>query len=344
MNENTLLVAFLLLPHLTGGGAWWFFRWRRGRQRTLAALIAGNGLILMFLVSLMVVGGEIYFRFVFDETDSFGLTKTTRKWFERHEQMNAVGVRDSIDYRPKIAPGKRRVTFLGDSFTVGHGVPDVEQRFVNRVRAARPGEEVQMLARNGLDTGPEVNALAGVVAVGYQLDTVVLVYCLNDIADLVPEWQGILRRIYAFSRVNFLVEHSYFFNALYFHIRVPRDPELSGYYRFVHDNYEGPIWETQQGRLRQLRDGVRAAGGRLVVVTFPFLHELGPDYRYADVHTRLDELWKSLGVPHLDLLPVFTAHESADLVVNGFDAHPNEFAHGLAADAIGKFLDSELAD
>ena len=39
-------------------------------------------------------------------------------------------------------------------------------------------------------------------------------------------------------------------------------------------------------------------------------------------------------MPHLDLLPVFRGFSPAQLTVNPFDAHPNEFANELAAKAI----------
>ena len=40
----------------------------------------------------------------------------------------------------------------------------------------------------------------------------------------------------------------------------------------------------------------------------------------------------------LDLLPAYRAHRDEDLVVNRFDAHPNERAHAIAAKEILAFL------
>ena len=50
-------------------------------------------------------------------------------------------------------------------------------------------------------------------------------------------------------------------------------------------------------------------------------------------------MWERLSVPHLDLLDVFEGEPPEDLVVNPYDAHPNEHAHRLAAAAILRFLD-----
>ena len=80
-----------------------------------------------------------------------------------------------------------------------------------------------------------------------------------------------------------------------------------------------------------------------MVVTFPFLHALGDDYAYRDVHGRLDALsGDELGMRHLDLLPVYEEYKPGKLVVGKVDAHPNEFAHELAAEAIAEFLEPEL--
>ena len=56
------------------------------------------------------------------------------------------------------------------------------------------------------------------------------------------------------------------------------------------------------------------------------------------MHEELDRFWRQLGVPHLDLLPVYAGIPGQELVVNPYDAHPNEYANRLAAKAVGKFL------
>src|ERR1043166_10236465 len=97
-------------------------------------LAAGNALVFCFLCSLGFLGGEIYYRFIYDTTDSFNYTKVSRRWQARHYQKNAQTVRDNVNYQLRIPPVKRRITFIGDSFTAGHGVKNVEDRFANRNR------------------------------------------------------------------------------------------------------------------------------------------------------------------------------------------------------------------
>jgi len=343
MAENLLLAVLLGLPITLG---YWLQRFFRKQQRHKKAgvprLLAGNALVLSFLCAIVVLLGEIHYRFFFDSTDSFGLTKATQRWFDRHFQANSSGFRDTIDYLPRAPAEKRRVTFLGDSFTAGHGVANVEDRFANRIRATRPDWEVHVLASLGWDTELELSVLKLYGDQGFQIDDVVLIYGLNDIADIVPEWQEILRGVYESSTPGFLARHSYFFNTLYYRWKASRDPEIANYYQFVLKNYEGAVWEKQKRRLRALSDFVDSQGGQLLVVTFPFVHNLGPDYQYRRVHERLDEVWRNLEVPHLDLLSAFEASPTADLVVNPYDPHPNERAHAIAAESIADFIDANL--
>lgn len=354
MEENAVFLAFLSLPLVLGYGLFRFFRRRRLDTRPVSwpQLACGNLLVLSFLLSLLLLGGETYFRFFYDATDSFGLTKTTQQWFDRHYHINSSGFRDSLaDYPLKMAPGRRRITFLGDSFTAAHGVKDVEQRFANRIRSEHPEWEIHVLAECGWDTGQELLALEDAETNGYlldvenyDLDVVVLVYCLNDVADIDPQWAALTGDARRFSTLGHLAEHSYCLNTLYWRLRVATDPQLADYYGFLERSYQGDVWRRQQERLKALRDLVRRRCGRLLVVTFPFLHDLDADYQLAHAHSQLDGLWNRLDVPHLDLLPLFRSHDPSELVVNKFDAHPNEFAHGIAAKAIAGFLQRHIAE
>lgn len=348
MNDNLFLILCVGLNIGLMIALWAFFRRLKNRGDRLVLKrerIGGNLLVFLLLCSLILSGGEIRFRYFVDTTDSFGLTKMTRRWFDRHFHINDSGFRDSYPlYHNMMRPGRRRIMFLGDSFTAAHGVPDVEDRFANLIRERLPDTEVHVFAECGWDTGAELDIVRKASEFQYELDIVVLVYCLNDIADISPQWQTVMQSVYEKDRPGFFVESSWLINAMHHRLKAARDPNISKYYDFVHDNYEGDVWEEQQQRLTELNRLVGESNGRLAVVTFPFLHALGDSYAYADVHSRLDEFWSSLGVPHLDLLKTYSGKSPGEIVVNRFDAHPNESSHKMAADAIEPFLQSLLAN
>lgn len=341
--EDIVLLVCIVLSPTFAAALVWFFRDQATRNSgSRLRLVAGNLLVLSLLLSVVLLGGEVYYRYIYDTTDSFALTKTTRRWFDRHFHRNRNGFRDNLDtYGRRIMPGKRRITFIGDSFTTGHGVPDVDDRFANLIRMARPGWEVHVLARNGWETGNELDLLRHLPA-DYEFDQVVLVYCLNDICDLIPEWQETLERIYKANQPKHVFKHSYFLNTLHFRFIAATDPDVANYFDFTLDAYEGATWRHQESRLRELARRVKDRGGRLRVMVFPFLHNLEGDYSFEAVHRQLTRLWRALDVPYLDLMELYRSKAGEDLVVGAHDAHPNEHAHRLAAAALIPFLESHL--
>ncbi|HOX58732.1 MAG TPA: SGNH/GDSL hydrolase family protein [Candidatus Paceibacterota bacterium] len=339
--DNLIYAIFLSLPLLSGGLLLCQVRsWvRAGRPRKGPVVILGNLTLLVFLSALTLAVAETWHRFGVDTTDSFGRTRINMRWFERHWRLNQMGYRDSVTaYLLQRPPGKRRLSFLGDSFTAGHGVAEVEDRFANLIRN-RGGDEVHVWADLGYDTGHAIELVQSLITNSYQFDRVILVYTLNDIGDLSPEWRAMAEAIRSAPPPPFLVRHSFFLDTWYYRLQGRLNPDISNYCQSMLQYYDGPLWAQQEQRLQTLRQLVETHGGQFLVVTFPFLQHLGPAYEFRSVHARLGACWHALGVPHLDLLPLYDAHRGERLTVNGHDAHPNERAHALAADAIKEFIE-----
>ena len=342
--DNLTLIGIMLGPLLTGAMAVVFICWgeRRKRGTTLPVLALGNLLVLLLLVSILLAGGEIYCRFLYGTTDALGTTKVCQRWMKRHWRTNAWGVRDNVEYSARLTPNKERITFLGDSFTAGHGIKNPEARFPNLIRRAYPDLDVHAIANVGLDTGGELDLLEKALTRGYQADKVVLVYCLNDVGDMLTEEGGPFHGVFEqLQRSPPLIWGSDLLDLFYQRWEAARVPAAADYFSFVKAGYRGEMWERQTERLTKLRDLVQANGGRLMVVTFPFFHALGPKYEYQFVHDELNEFWAAAGVPHLDLLSIYKGIPPERLTVNRHDAHPNELANQLAATAIERFLNAQ---
>jgi hypothetical protein len=343
-DDNLTYAVFLLLPLLSGGLlVQWVRAWAQaGRPKRGFVVIRVNLILLVFLGSFLLAAAETYYRFAVDTTDSFGRTRLNTRWFQRHWKLNEMGYRDSVTVYPLAwAPGRHRITFLGDSFTAGHGVTEVEDRFANRVRDAMEAE-VHVWADLGYDTGHHLELVQGLIGKGYQFDQVVLVYNLNDIGDLWPKWKAMCDAIRSAPPPPLLIRHSYFLDTWYYRLKARLNPDIANYCQSMIECYQGRLWDEQQKRLKQLRDLVEGRGGHFLVVTFPFLQHLGPDYEFRAVHAQLGRFWQDLGVPHLDLLDLYEAHRNETFTVNRHDAHPNARAHALAAEAIGNFVRTNL--
>ena len=217
--------------------------WRRARstKRSGWLVAAGNVSLLVALLSVALLGGEIYYRFLVDSTDGFDLDLVTNRWLQRHYRFNNFDVRDDVDYADRIAPDRLRVTVLGDSYSNGHGLEDVSQRFVNVLRRRHPDWEIHLIGGDGWDTDRLGAGLDRWLARGYQLDRVVYVYCLNDISDLIERWQVAAQRLYS-EQPGFFFSHSYVLNTWYYRLKASLDPDLSSYFDFIAEAYRGPEW------------------------------------------------------------------------------------------------------
>ncbi|HEX5221512.1 MAG TPA: SGNH/GDSL hydrolase family protein [Verrucomicrobiae bacterium] len=336
--------AFALLPVAIAFCALRFFKElsRRAQPAKWPALLSGNVLILALLLSLLFLGFETYYRFICDRTDAMGNTLVSTAWYRRYFHKNTLDLRDNIEYPMARDPNKRRITFVGDSFTAGFGVKDVEDRFVNRIRRRHPEWEIHAAARPGLDTSTEVDLMHNLtVSNHYRIDVVVLVYQINDIGEVMPGWvQGYRKMMADEFRNSWLCQNSYFVNLFYHRWQLRQDAYMSKYFDEVEAAYQGPLWEIEKIGLLAFQNLTKVRGGNLLlVVTFPYMDQAK---RFKSVHEQLDRYWKEKGVAHLDLLPVFSNLPPSKIIANPHDAHPNEYAHQLAAEAIDEFLQREI--
>lgn len=344
MDGETLFLWATAVATVAFGAGAFLFLWRFGGARAGAASVAlGNLLVLATLLSALGLALEGYYRLVYDETDSWNRSRVSRRWFDRHWQLNANGVRDDVDYPLRRDPERRRITFLGDSFTTGHGVADVGDRFTNRIRRARPGWEVHAIARNGLNTVEEIEELRRFTDEGYELDVVVLVFCHNDIDTYIPEFQELYRRLFPppgwLSPLLARSDAADFYFQRYVQWQVGRERPYADLRRAA---WAGRPWTLMADTLELAAENARERGARFAVVTFPWMRLLLAGETEPRMHAVLDRFWRERGIPHLDLLPLFREHDPADLVVSRRDTHPNERAHALAAEAIVRFLEAEV--
>jgi hypothetical protein len=319
-------------------GAWWFFRATRGRTGK-ARLVVGNLLVLFALAWTAVVVAETYLRYVYDGTDQYGLTMTNRAWFGRHVlgHLNSSGYRDR-EFAAVKPPGVVRVACVGDSFTMGWGVRDLDDLYPRKIGAALdarfPGKfEVLNVSAPGLSTTDE-NDMIEATAKDGAFDRVVLGYCLNDPDNFLPAGRAFDRE--SAPRLP-LIPQSWSFLAdfLWFHVRLRADPKVRGYFDWEKEAYEDPrIWDQQCAQFRRMKDFCDAAKIRLDVVVFPFFAQWGEKYEFDSCHERVAQAWKRLGVDVVDLREAYRGIPASELVVGRFDGHPNERAHAIAARVI----------
>lgn len=356
-------MLFVHLPdkYLLGMGAWLLVgvvslvlllkvrRWRRRKGKRPRII---NTCLGLWFVAAVLTGFELYFALFRDTTDAFNQTNVSRRWFQLHADAEARPLKfssgEGIRYREtdkvvhEVAADVHRTVFLGDSFTFGHGIDDLSDRFSNRVGAIlqekEPGQhDVVNLAWAGTELHWVNKVVGSLIDDEFDMGTIVYVMCLNDIetfTDRPSEYADLGRHDPGF----FLFRDTYFFNTLYFRVQQLRVPEMRNYYGSIGQDYTGEPWRRMTELLNETNRRCEEAGIRFVVVVFPFLHNLGHSDAFDPAHRAIEEYRKESGVPILDLRPVLERHADEGLTLNALDAHPNQRAHAIAAEEIASFL------
>ncbi len=311
-------------------------RWMRHRPNRVKWANAGLSL-WMFLASLTII--ELYFAIWYDQSDSFNMSNVSKHWFDRHVQKNNEGFRDVRPFLKTVPEAMQRVCFVGDSFTFGHGIKQVADRFSDRIaehlETARPGKFlVSNIGEAGIDVRQVTNIVETIVKHDRRIDILVYTICLNDIDGYEPGSSQQQQRLSLHSPQFFLFRSTYFFNMFYFRVQQARLPDVRNYYSDLAESYQGTPWNGMRRKLDELREFCQDHDIDLRIVIFPFLHNLGPDYPFDVAHDRILGYCRETALPCLDLKPVLLPHVGEGLTVNRFDAHPNERAHALAAEAM----------
>ena len=327
---------------------WGLLKYRRRLRWSGRKLTFANLLLSAWLLLALLTGVELYFALVFDTTDSFNMSNVSEIWFRRHVKPQeryleiageALTYRDDQTLPRQIPSDRRHICFLGDSFTFGHGVADVSDRFTNRIRAQlesrSPGEYlVSNLAAPGTDLNWTFVLTRELVEQGIRIDTLVYVFCPNDIEVYDPDYLKNVERIGQLQPDCPLLEHTYFFNLLYYRIRMASLPEAQAYYGYLADYYTGKPWERMQNQFEKFAEFCKSQRIELKVVIFPFLQNLDQESPFDHARALVQGFCQERDIPVVDLHGILSRHAKEKLTVSLFDTHPNPRAHQLAAEEI----------
>jgi len=291
----------------------------------------------------------------------------------RAVHRNSDGLRDREFTKPKPA-GVYRMLILGDSFAWGIGL-DVEEALPKRLERDLAGlphpVEVVNGAIPGFNTTQELRLLRN-KGLSYEPDFLLLLYNMNDI-EFRPE---LATQAYDTDKVVPIVEVDAdekiedfskrkglraFIQRIqdaspFVDYMVPRigsilrrmglldSPEFSWVARtFRGFTDENPGWTESKIALGSIKEIAAERGIPFVVVIYPLLVEL-ENYQGQDAHRAIRTYCESIGVPTIDLLPVFEDKNASQFWVNFMDPHPNAYAHTLVSDYVLSHLRPHLPD
>ncbi len=302
-----------------------------------------KGALLMiattFLSLVLVFGAfEAYFRYVYDDSDGLGYLKTNDRWLKRHVVFNSDFVRDR-NFEQNKKEGVIRIGAFGDSLTFGAGIKDPNNRFSNllekKLKAAGFNVEVYNMGKSGLDTEAEIEYYNKVKP--FNFDIIVWEYYLNDIQPKnASTGTPIINNVTAPPVIKALSNASYFFDFLYWRFSSKYQTTFNQLKNADLNQYRNP--EVLDRHIKEINDFVaalKADNKKFVVVIFPFVHLVGPNYPAQDIHRKMEQVFKEASSDGIiDLLPDLKDKDPKSIMASRFDSHPNEFVHSLAADKL----------
>ena len=227
----------------------------------------------------------------------FATLKSAATGWPPWEDYNGDGLRDR-EHAVEKPPGARRVACLGDSVTLGYGIRPQEawpQVLENLIDARGQRAEVFNVAFGGWSTRQELIAYRR-VARKYRPDDVLLGICLND----VPEMQNNITRPPRFVRAL------YRRSALVRTAIGARRREIASVEELFRDPASTKVTDAFRllfDDILALKSDVRADGGRLAVVVFPFRFQVLPGAPAPSAQRTIAEFCASEALPFLDALP-----------------------------------------
>jgi lysophospholipase L1-like esterase len=330
------LLWWILLLSLVAH-TWCFFRLFPKAKRPRLRLVLGNVLVTLCLLGSAAIVGETYLRFLSIETDSFGTSLASRRWFLVHVDYNSWKCRDREWQKPK-PEGVHRIAFVGDSYTLGWGVDRVEDRFTDLI-AARLAKtsagrvEVLNVAMGGWGTEDQVEPIRDIID-ELGVNEVVLCFLPNDIEKLVPKPE-FGDPTSPPQQTFFNPESSWLFDHLYRRVYTPFVSSVRHYHDWLAGGFADPaVVREELANIDRIVAICTERGVTLRVVLLPFIKTSGSVWSSPRIHAQIRAWFEERGVPVVDLLPVIEGLPPERLVVNAADAHPNVEAHRLFAERI----------
>lgn len=252
-------------------------------------------------------------------------------------QTNSKGLRDrefSYDRRP----GTLRILMLGDSLTVGWGVP-VEQTFSKKIEKLFTADGVDAEVINtGVGNYNTIQEVEYFLTEGfkYRPDIVVLNFFVNDAEPIFKHEPPSLLApvcyacIFILGRVDTLARK--FLNK----------KDWAEYYLSLFEGENAKGWLNAKESIGKLAAYCRSHGIALVIANLPELHEVR-HYRFEQISNLVRDTANQYSAHYIDILPYLQKEESAALWVTPGDPHPNAHANDLIAQGLYPTLRSLAA-
>lgn len=299
-----------------------------------------NTATVLFSLFAVFIFLEAIFMFI-PRSHSADYTLASKLWYAKYwNPINASGFRD--DEPDNNHPV---ILFVGDSFTAGHGLNSVKDRFSNIIKNNLNKKEKKFTIINmgmpNLDSRGEYEAMMNFIYLNrIKPRKIILQYCGNDIEGVATNNGLIFEGFRPPSDMNkcmlIIGSGSYFFNYLYF--LSPREHLGRSYINYLTGAYKNDkILSKHKNDLMLFVDYARRNSIQLIVVIFPFLTDIEMSNSvYVNDIVDFFRTNKTGVINVSELVKTMPVHEK---IVNQNDTHASKKLNRIIAGEILKIMD-----
>jgi len=302
--------------------------------------ILSNAATVLLALFVMFILLEAVFMFI-PRSHSADFTLASKLWYKKYwKPVNSLGFRDHEpdNHHPVIL-------FVGDSFTAGHGLKSVDDRFSNIVGKALnkkgPKYSIINIGRPNLDSKGEYDEMMHFIYLHRMTpQKIILQYCGNDIEGAAAKHGLIFEGFQPPSDMNrfllFVGSGSYFFNYVYF--LFPREYLGIPYLTYLDKAYKNKtILSEHKKDLMLFVDYARKNSIQIIAVVFPFLadREMSDAMYVNDIVSFL----KNSGIDVVNVSSLTGNMPAEARIVNKNDGHASINVNRMVAHEILKIMD-----
>lgn len=297
----------------------------KGVLANVVTLVAPLVVTLIFL--------EIIFMYV-PQSHEGVLSKASQIWWQKYwHPVNALGYHDREVVNE---PGKKNILFVGDSFSAGHGLENVEDRYSNII-AKKLGSEkysVYNIGISGADTREEARRLKEFPV---KPNTIVLEYFPNDVEKVGREKGLSLEGTEPYADLRgpmaMLVKRFYLPNFIYW--QLPH-ASFSTFEKFVQTAYtDTTVLNAHLRDLDQMIEYRDSTNSEMYAVFVPFLFQLEKSGGYTKP---VEDYLRSKGVKVVTLTEEIAKVPEKNRVVGKNDGHASAEVNAIIAEKLLKTM------
>ena len=309
------------------------------RLHTRLALLLSS--VVCSLLAIFTFG-EIYFRYIYDQSDGLGFLKVNQKWHQRHVVFNNYFKR-SDNFEPQKPPGEIRLAVMGDSISFGGGIEDPQNRFSNllerKLRADGLNVSIYNLGISGTGTQEQIQDFNNLRHLNFDL--LIWQYFFNDAN---PQTDNLGTKIIMDNQnkftppplINWLTDHSYFADWLYWRLSSKYDQTFTDLANADLKSYQDPaLFSQHQQDIQSFLNQLHRQRLPVVVIIFPYLYPTSQPQARLEAYQKTYQIFQSADADAVIQLAPYLKHYSySQITASRFDSHPNELAHQIAADPL----------